>query len=119
MKSLMKVLLAAIAVAITVGYLWQANRVVVPPQATWEDVQAEATSGGYRIITTEELAKQYASKPSEMLLVDTRQAWEYRTGHIAGALNFPMEPTRWARWRKAGALQKFLGPDKDRTIVFY
>ena len=119
MKNSMKAFLAAIAVAITVGYIWQANRVVVPPQATWEDVQAEAKAGGYRIITTEELADRYAKNPSGIMLVDTRQAWEYRTGHIAGALNFPMEPTRWARWRKAGELETFLGPDKDRTVVFY
>jgi hypothetical protein len=30
-----------------------------------------------------------------------------------------MEPTAWARWRKAQALEKILGPEKDRTIVFY
>jgi predicted sulfurtransferase len=119
MRKSLNALLAAIAVVITVGYLWQANRVVVPPQATWEDVQAEAANGGYRIITTEDLAKLYASDPSGLLLVDTRQEWEYRTGHIAGALNFSMEPTRWARWRKAGELETFLGPDKDQTIVFY
>jgi rhodanese-related sulfurtransferase len=52
-------------------------------------------------------------------LVDTRQEWEYRTGHIKGALNFPMEPTWWARWRKAGDLRALLGPEKERGIVFY
>jgi hypothetical protein len=30
-----------------------------------------------------------------------------------------MEPTAWSRWRKAGALEALLGPDKDRLIVFY
>jgi hypothetical protein len=30
-----------------------------------------------------------------------------------------MEPTRWSRWRNKGALQTFLGPDKNRMIVFY
>jgi rhodanese-related sulfurtransferase len=53
------------------------------------------------------------------LLVDTRQEWEYRSGHIRGATNFPIEPTWWSRWRKAGALEAVLGPDKDRLIVFY
>jgi len=38
---------------------------------------------------------------------------------MKGALNFPMEPIWWSRWRKAGALETFLGPDRDRTIVFY
>ena len=54
-----------------------------------------------------------------MLLVDTRQEWEYRSGHIRGALNFPLEPTWISRWRNKGALEKFLGPDKNRFIVFY
>jgi rhodanese-related sulfurtransferase len=51
--------------------------------------------------------------------VDTRQEWEYRTGHIKNALNFPIEPTWLSRWRKKDALQTFLGLDKNRLIVFY
>lgn len=80
---------------------------------------AEAKAGGYRIITTEELAEKFRQDPSGLLMVDSRQEWEYRTGHIQGARNFPMEPTWWARWRKAGALKQFLGSDKERAVVFY
>ena len=119
MKGTKKTLLALVALAITIGYLWQTNRIIIPKQATWDDVQAEASAGDYRIITTDQLADRYGKDPSSLLLVDTRQGWEYRTGHIEGALNFPMEPTWWARWRKAGDLEDFLGPDKDRTLVFY
>jgi len=119
MKDLKKALFAFVAMAITIGYLWQTNRVIIPKQATWDDVMAEAGVGGYRIITNDELADRYGKDASGLLLVDTRQEWEYRTGHIKGALNFPMEPTWWARWRKAGDLKKFLGPDKDRVLVFY
>jgi rhodanese-related sulfurtransferase len=53
------------------------------------------------------------------MLIDTRQDWEYRTGHIHGAINFPIEPTWWSRWRKAGDLQHLLGADRERPIVFY
>ena len=74
----------------------------------WDDVLAEAKAGGYRLITTEELAERYRQDSKELLLVDTRQEWEYRTGHIKGAVNFPMEPTWWSRWRKAAALKAFL-----------
>jgi rhodanese-related sulfurtransferase len=81
-----------------------ANVPITPQQATWDDVVAEAEAGGYRIITTEALAEKYGKDPSALMLIDTRQEWEYRTGHIAGALLFPMEPTWWARWRKAGEL---------------
>ena len=119
MKDLKKTLFALVAMAITIGYLWQTNKVVTPKKATWDDVLVEAGIGGYRIITTEELAGRYGKDPSSQLLVDTRQEWEYRTGHIEGALNFPMEPTWWARWRKAGDLEAFVGPDKDHTLVFY
>jgi rhodanese-related sulfurtransferase len=51
--------------------------------------------------------------------LDTRQEWEYRTGHIKKAVNFPIEPTWLSRWRKKSALETFLGPDKNRLIVFY
>jgi len=112
-------LLALAAVVITAGALWLTNRAVAPSQATWEDVLSEAKAGGYQIMTAEELAERYQKDPSRLLLVDTRQKWEYRTGHIRGALNFPLEPTWWARWRKSDDLKAFLGPDKERLVVFY
>ncbi len=111
--------IALLAVLITAGALWYANRTVNPGQATWDDVLAEAKAGGYKIITTEELAQNFQRDAQSLLLVDTRQEWEYRTGHLKGALNFPIEPTWWSRWRKASTLEAFLGPDKSRTIVFY
>ena len=119
MKGTTRAVLAMVAVAITMGTLWYGNRVVPPKEATWDDVQTEAWQAGYQIITTDELFKRYTAKPESLLLVDTRQEWEYRTGHIKGALNFPMEPTWLSRWRNKGALAKFLGPDKNRFIVFY
>ena len=119
MNGVRKALLAFMAIAITVGALWFTNGSVTPKEATWEDVQDEAKHGGYHIINTEELWKRYSKNHGSLLLVDARQEWEYRTGHIKGAVNFPMEPTWWAQWRKAGDLKAFLGSDKDRTIVFY
>jgi len=112
-------LLALAAIMITVGALWFTNGALAPSQTTWKDVLSEAKAGGYKIITSEELADHYKNDPAHMLLVDTRQEWEYRTGHVQGALNFSMEPTWWARWRKSGDLKAFLGPDKERLIVFY
>ena len=119
MKGIRKALFALVAVVITIGYLWQTNRVVTPKEATWDDVLTEARQGGYRIINTDELWGRYKKDPGKMLLVDTRQEWEYRTGHIKGALNFPMEPTWMSRWRNKGALKKFLGPETERLLVFY
>jgi 3-mercaptopyruvate sulfurtransferase SseA len=119
MKGTIRAVLAVVAIAITMGSLWYGNRVAPPTEATWDDVRAEASQAGYQLITTDELFKRYTSKPESLLLVDTRQEWEYRTGHIKGARNFPMEPTWLSRWRNKGALEKFMGPDKNRFIVFY
>jgi predicted sulfurtransferase len=111
--------IAFLAILLTVGALWFTNRAVTPKQATWDDVLAEGKNGGYGIITTEALSELYQKNAGSILLVDTRQEWEYRTGHLKGAVNFPMEPTAWSRWRKASALEAFLGADKNRTVVFY
>ena len=112
-------LAALVAVLLTIGALWFTSRAVTPRQATWEDVLAEGKAGGYKIITTDELTSRYRQDAGSLLLVDTRQEWEYQTGHLKGAKNFPMEPTAWSEWRKAAALGKLLGPDRSRTIVFY
>jgi len=119
MNSKNRIFLALIAIAVTAGALWFANRPVTPIIAVWEDVLAEARQGSYQIISTDELWEQYNSDPSKILLVDTRQEWEYRSGHLKGAVNFPIEPTWLSRWRKKGALEEFLGSDKNRFIVFY
>jgi hypothetical protein len=112
-------LLALAAVILTLSVLWYLNRPIIVKEASWEDVKAEAQSGGYRLITTEELAQRYRQDSGKLLLVDTRQDWEYRTGHIQGAVNFPLEPTTWSRWRSQGRLAALLGPDHDRLVVFY
>jgi len=119
MNSVRKALLALVAIAITAGFLWSNNRSVTPQKATWEDVQAEAQLGGYHLVNTKDLWKRYNKNPDNLFLVDTRQEWEYRTGHIKGAVNFPIEPIWFSRWRKKGDLKAFLGSDKDRFIVFY
>jgi len=119
MRDIGKVLLAIVAIAIAVGVQWYSNRTVLPKTATWEDVLAEARRGGYQLISTKELLERFNNDPQNLLLVDTRQEWEYRTGHIKGAVNFPMEPTWLSRWQKKGELESFLGSDKNRFIVFY
>jgi 3-mercaptopyruvate sulfurtransferase SseA len=111
--------LALAAAVLTLGVLWYLHRPVIIHESTWEDVKAEARSGGYRLMTTEDLAARYREEAGKVLLVDTRQDWEYRSGHMKGAVNFPIEPSAWGRWRSQGALAQLLGPDRDRLIVFY
>jgi hypothetical protein len=119
MKQWPSILFALAAMSLSVVLVWYMQRPAAPKQASWDDVVAEARAGGYNLISTEELADRYRANPASLMIIDTRQEWEYRTGHIKDAVNFPMEPTAWARWRKAGALEKFLGADRDRHLVFY
>lgn len=111
--------IALAAVGIVGAALWFANQAGTPKTPTWEDVVQEAKAGGYRLLTTDELRALSEKNPPGLLLVDTRQDWEHRAGHITGSVNFPMEPTAWARWKKRGEIEKLLGPDKERTVVFY
>jgi len=119
MDNFRKTIIVLIGICLTVGYLWSGNRSITPQNATRDEVRAEAAKGGYRLIDTDKLWQQYRSNPAGLLLIDTRQEWEYRSGHIQGAINFPMEPTWLSRWRKKGELAAVLGPDKNRLIVFY
>lgn len=115
-----KIFLPIVAVALTLGVLWYGHRPPPPPrEATWTDVEREAQAGGYHLITTAALAGLYRKGSGGLLVVDTRQPWEYRSGHIRGAVNFSIAPTWWSRWRARGSLAQLLGPDKDRPAVFY
>ena len=111
--------LPLLAITVTVGVLWFTNGAVTPREPTWDVVVAEASDGGYRLINTDELRQRYETDSQGILLVDTRQEWEFAMGHIKGAVNFPMEPTAWSRWWKKGELAAAVGPDKNRFIVFY
>ncbi|MBM4338174.1 MAG: rhodanese-like domain-containing protein [Deltaproteobacteria bacterium] len=120
MKILKRLILALVSIGIAFGYLGFTRPNINLKEATWEGVLIDAQKGGYKVVTTEQLRELYIdNKLEKPLLIDTRQDWEYRAGHIKGAINFPMEPTWWARWWKADELKTLLGPDKDRPIVFY
>ena len=114
------ILLVLMASALAGAVLWLTRpREIAPREATHDEVQAEARQGGYRLISTGELAALCRQAPRNLLLIDTRQDWEYRGGHIEGAMNFPMEPTWWGLFRARGPLKRLLGPDKNRLLVFY
>ena len=113
-------LLTLVAVALTLAGVWYVHRpLAVPPTPTYEEIQAEALRGGYRLLSTQELAARCRQDPQNLLLVDTRQEWEYRTGLLQGAVNFPIEPTWWGRLTARGRLAALLGADKNRFIAFY
>ena len=114
-----RIVLAVLLLVIAVGSaLWLTSRAVTPQEASWDDVLAQAEHGGYRVVSTDELWELYQRDP-DLMLVDTRQEWEFFAGHMEGAVVFPMEPTWWPRWSKKDDLRAVLGEDKKRTIVFY
>jgi len=119
LKTIKKNFVALTAILVTLLALVFTNRAITPKESSWEDIAAQAKAGNYQMITTDELWEKFQKDSDSFLLVDTRQPWEYRTGHIKGAVNFSMEPTWLARWQKKGALKTFLGADKDQTLIFY
>ncbi len=81
----------------------------------------EVERGSYKIVSTEEL-KGWLDQKKSMLIVDTMPfEASYKKQHIPGAVNLELpipEMTKLDDKTKA-TLEKLLGPDKNRLIVFY
>jgi predicted sulfurtransferase len=88
---------------------------------TQETVTNEAKKGGYNLITPEEIKREYLNNPEALFLVDTRQEWEYKSQHIQGAVNLPVNPYWWYPYypKNRKDLRNTLGPDKNRQVFFY
>ena len=111
---------AALAIALLMAVPFRTQAAHASAGApTMGDVRAEAVRGGYRLIDLGELRGRLEREPGRLLLVDTRQDWEHRTGHIPDSINFSFEPTLWARLKNRWALREALGADTSRPIVFY
>jgi thiosulfate/3-mercaptopyruvate sulfurtransferase len=81
----------------------------------------EVARGGYQILTTEEL-KGWIDQKKPMLIVDTMPfEASYKKQHIPGAvqMEFPIPEMTQLDDKTRAALEKLLGPDKERLIVFY
>ena len=118
-NNLRTILLPTLAVILTTVVVWYQHLSGQPRMASWNETLREAQKGGYQIIGTEQLWDLFRNQPDQILVVDVRQKWEYRTGYIKNAINFPMEPSWWARLTKRSDLRALLGPDINRKIIFY
>ncbi|HNY63935.1 MAG TPA: rhodanese-like domain-containing protein [Deltaproteobacteria bacterium] len=81
----------------------------------------EVKRGGYGIVTTKEL-KTWIDEKKSMLIVDTMPfETSYKKQHVPGAvqIEFPIPEMTTLDDNKKAELLKLLGPDKDRTVVFY
>ncbi len=116
-----KIILSFLVFSTFIAYGVVQGRSETQEQNIAEKVLAEANKGIYRLITGEELKREFLKSPSDLFLVDTRQEWEYQSQHIKGAVVLPTTPTWWyqyspkARWE----MKKVLGPDKDIKLIFY
>ena len=81
----------------------------------------EVARGGYQIMTAAEL-KAATEQKKDILIIDTMPfEASFKKNHIPGAVNFELPVPEMATMddRTKEAFGKLLGPDKDRTLVFY
>jgi thiosulfate/3-mercaptopyruvate sulfurtransferase len=81
----------------------------------------EVARGGYKFVSTEEL-KSWMDQKKDMLIVDTMPYEDsYKKQHVPGAVQveFPIPELTQLDDKKKADLEKLLGPNKDRLIVFY
>ena len=90
-------------------------------QPAWlQQARDEAKQDGYELISAPELKALYESG-KDFSIIDVRPEYEYRDGHLsnAGSLEFDLGDKLELKPEKQAALINLLGPDKQRTIVFY
>jgi thiosulfate/3-mercaptopyruvate sulfurtransferase len=81
----------------------------------------EAARGGYKLVTTEEL-KGWIDQKKPMMIIDTMPLQDsYVKQHVPGALQyeFPIPEVKEMDDAAKAKFEKFLGPDKDKILVFY
>lgn len=82
---------------------------------------AEVARGGYKVVATQEL-KTWIDQKKPVLIVDTMPfEASYKKQHVPGAvqMEFPIPEMTKLDDKTKAALEKLLGPDKNRLIVFY
>jgi len=113
-------LFTGLVLLMATGTVWAADKELQNEKVAVK-FEREVERGGYKVITTQEL-KVWLDQKKDMLIVDTMPADNFKKQHIPGAVNFEIqrhpELTEMSDKMKAD-FEKLLGPDKDRTIVFY
>ena len=82
---------------------------------------SEVQRGGYKVVATQEL-KSWIDQKKAMLIVDTMPFEDsYKKQHVPGAVQmlFPIPEMTSIDDKTKADLEKLLGQDKDRLIVFY
>lgn len=90
-------------------------------QSAWlKQAKEDAKKDGYSLITASELKIMYETGKA-FKIVDTRNLYEYRKGHLPNALYLELDlgDRLELKPEKEKILKTLLGPDKQRVIVFY
>jgi thiosulfate/3-mercaptopyruvate sulfurtransferase len=116
MVSLM--LIAALALA-GCGQSWSGKELEL--EKTSVNLSREVSRGGYQLVSTPEL-KGWIDQKKPMMIIDTMPFEDsYKKNHVPGALqyDFPIPEVKEMDDAARAKFEKFLGPDKDQTLVFY
>jgi thiosulfate/3-mercaptopyruvate sulfurtransferase len=85
------------------------------------NLSREVSRGGYALVTAPEL-KAWIDQKKPMLIIDTMPLEDsYKKQHVPGAVQceFPIPEVKEMDDAAKAKFEKFLGPDKDKTLVFY
>lgn len=101
------------------GTVWAADKELETEKIAVK-FEREVERGGYKVLTTQEL-KSWLDQKKDLLIVDTMPADNFRKQHIPGAVNFEIQRPELTQMsdKMRADFEKVLGPNKDRTIVFY
>lgn len=101
------------------GTVWAADKELENEKIAVK-FEREVERGGYKVVTTQEL-KTWIDQKKDMLIVDAMPGDNFKKQHIPGAVNFQFERPELTQMsdKMRADFEKLLGPNKDRTIVFY
>ncbi|MFA4901520.1 MAG: rhodanese-like domain-containing protein [Desulfobaccales bacterium] len=111
-------LIAALALA-GCGKSWSGKELDTEKSAV--TLSREVARGGYKLVTTEEL-KGWIDQKKPMMIIDTMPLQDsYVKQHVPGAVQyeFPIPEVKEMDDAAKAKFEQFLGPDKDKTLVFY
>jgi thiosulfate/3-mercaptopyruvate sulfurtransferase len=101
------------------GRSWSGKELATEASAV--KLSREVSRGGYKLVTTAEL-KTWIDQKKPMMIIDTMPRKDsYVKQHIPGAVQyeFPIPEVKEMDDAAKAKFEKFLGPDKDKTLVFY
>jgi thiosulfate/3-mercaptopyruvate sulfurtransferase len=93
----------------------------IDTEASAVKLSREVTRGGYKLVTTSEV-KGWIDQKKPLMIIDIMPLKDsYVKQHIPGAVQdeFPIPEVKEMDDDAKAKFEKFLGPDRDKTLVFY